>query len=43
MTIDWTPAPNWTRITSLDVHTAGEPLRIISGGFPSIPGETILE
>ena len=43
MTIDWTPPPDWTRITSLDVHTAGEPLRIISGGLPSIPGETILE
>ncbi len=43
MTIDWTPPPDWTRITSLDVHTAGEPLRIISGGLPSIPGGTILE
>ena len=43
MTIDWTPPSDWTRITCLDVHTAGEPLRIISGGLPFIPGETILE
>jgi trans-L-3-hydroxyproline dehydratase len=27
----------------LEVHTAGEPLRIITGGFPPIPGESILE
>ncbi len=43
MTIGWTPPPEWTRITSLDVHTAGEPLRIITGGLPEIPGTTILE
>jgi trans-L-3-hydroxyproline dehydratase len=43
MTRDWTPPPEWTRITTLDVHTAGEPLRIITGGFPPIPGSTILE
>ncbi|MFS0823835.1 proline racemase family protein [Bacillus sp. 1P02SD] len=29
--------------TSIDVHTAGEPLRIITGGIPPIPGKTILE
>jgi trans-L-3-hydroxyproline dehydratase len=39
----WTPPPGWTRITTLDVHTAGEPLRIITGGFPDLPGSTILE
>ena len=38
----WTPPDSWTRITTLDVHTAGEPLRIITGGFPSIPGDSIL-
>ena len=40
---DWSPPPDWPCITSLDVHTAGEPLRIITGGLPSIPGDTILE
>ncbi len=29
-------------ITSIDAHTAGEPLRIITGGLPPIPGDTIL-
>jgi trans-L-3-hydroxyproline dehydratase len=31
------------RITTIDTHTAGEPLRIITGGIPPIPGGTILE
>jgi trans-L-3-hydroxyproline dehydratase len=31
------------RITTLDYHTAGEPLRIVTGGLPPIPGETMLE
>jgi proline racemase len=30
-------------ITTLDVHAAGEPLRIVTGGFPELPGATILE
>ena len=28
--------------TSIDAHTAGEPLRIITSGVPFIPGDTIL-
>ena len=39
----WTPPPGWLRITTLDLHTAGEPLRIVTGGLPDIPGRTILE
>jgi trans-L-3-hydroxyproline dehydratase len=38
----WTPPEHWLRITTLEAHTAGEPLRIITGGFPEIPGDTIL-
>ncbi len=34
--------PDWIRVTTVDVHTGGEPLRIITGGFPPIPGETML-
>lgn len=40
---DWSPPADWIRITTLDVHTGGEPLRIITGGFPSVPGDTILK
>lgn len=29
--------------TTVDTHTAGEPLRIVTAGVPRIPGETILE
>jgi trans-L-3-hydroxyproline dehydratase len=38
----WTPRSDWTRITTIDAHAAGEPLRVITGGLPSIPGDTIL-
>jgi trans-L-3-hydroxyproline dehydratase len=30
------------RVTTLDYHTAGEPLRIVTGGLPEIPGDTML-
>ena len=30
-------------ITCIDAHTGGEPLRIVTSGFPPIPGKTILE
>ncbi|WP_245592088.1 proline racemase family protein [Clostridiisalibacter paucivorans] len=30
-------------INCIDAHTGGEPLRIITSGFPQIPGNTILE
>ena len=39
----WSAPAKWEKITSLDVHTAGEPLRIITGGFPDLPGDTILQ
>ncbi len=42
MNINWQPSDNWIRITSIDAHTTGEPLRIIIGGLPPIPGDTIL-
>jgi len=38
----WSPPDNWLRITTIDAHTEGEPLRIITGGFPDVPGDTIL-
>lgn len=42
MTTHWSPPAHWTRITAIDAHTAGEPLRIFTGGLPSFPGDTIL-
>jgi proline racemase len=39
----WVPPSHWHRITTIDAHTAGEPLRIITSGYPELPGKTILE
>jgi len=39
---NWQPPSHWTRITTIDAHTGGEPLRIITSGFPELPGDTIL-
>ncbi len=39
---DWVPPATFQRITTLDVHAAGEPLRVVIGGFPKLFGETIL-
>lgn len=30
-------------ITTLDMHTGGEPVRIVIGGYPEVPGPTILD
>ncbi len=37
------PAKAWTKIRTLDMHTGGEPVRVIIDGFPKIQGKTILE
>ena len=39
----WTAPSSWRRLTTLESHAAGEPLRIITGGIDPIPGATILE
>ena len=39
---DWQPPANWRRITTIDAHAAGEPFRVIIGGLPQLPGDTIL-
>lgn len=41
--IDWQPPDQWARITTIDMHTGGEPLRVIVDGLPSIEGRTVLE
>lgn len=40
---DWRPPERWMRITTIDLHTGGEPLRVIVDGLPPIEGRTVLE
>ena len=40
---NWRPPEHWTRITTIDLHTGGEPLRVIIDGLPPIEGRTVLE
>jgi len=40
--VSWEPPADWTRLSVIDAHTAGEPLRVVTAGFPELPGETIL-
>lgn len=39
---NWNPPGDWRRITAIDAHTAGEPLRVIVEGFPALQGDSIL-
>lgn len=39
----WEPPKHWNKITTIDMHTGGEPLRVITGGLPELKGNTILE
>lgn len=46
MELNWNqyvPAKDATVITTIDAHAAGEPLRIVTGGLPPLPGDTLLE
>ena len=38
----WAPPSDWVEIQVIDAHTEGEPLRVISGGYPDLQGDTIL-
>jgi trans-L-3-hydroxyproline dehydratase len=40
---NWRPPGDWTRVTTIDMHTGGEPLRVIVDGLPPIEGRTVLE
>src|SRR5436853_747875 len=45
MELNWgnyAPGKHTTVITTLDAHAAGEPLRIVTGGLPELPGASIL-
>ena len=39
----WNPPAGWLKISTIDMHTGGEPLRILVEGYPEIKGESILE
>lgn len=39
----WHPPAHWRRITTVEMHTGGEPLRVFTSGLPPLPGDTVLE
>ncbi len=39
----FTPPENWLSIRTIDLHTGGEPLRVIVDGFPALLGNSVLE
>src|SRR5436190_5823160 len=39
----WDPPAQWQKITTIEMHTGGEPLRVYTSGLPEIKGETVLE
>jgi len=41
--LTWEPPSHWTRIETIDMHTGGEPLRVITSGLPPLEGRTVLE
>ena len=41
--LNWTPPAHWTRIGTIDMHTGGEPLRVVLDGLPPIEGRNVLE
>lgn len=40
---NWKPNPEWLQIKTIDMHTGGEPLRVIMDGFPELKGNSVLE
>jgi proline racemase len=41
--LDWSAPPHWQKITTIEMHTCGEPLRVYTSGLPEIKGDTVLE
>lgn len=39
----WNAPEHWLQISTIDTHTGGMPLRIVTGGLPEIKGGTLLE
>jgi trans-L-3-hydroxyproline dehydratase len=40
--LNWQAPAHWQRISTIDMHTGGEPLRILVDGYPEIRGNSIL-
>ena len=40
---DFKPKKDWLQIKTIDMHTGGEPLRIIVDGFPELKGNSVLD
>jgi proline racemase len=40
---NFNPETGWICLRSIDLHTAGEPLRVILNGFPRLQGTNVLE
>jgi trans-L-3-hydroxyproline dehydratase len=40
---NWQAPEEWNRITTVEMHTGGEPLRVYVSGLPPIQGSTVLE
>ena len=38
----WEPDRKWLKISTIDLHTEGEPFRVVIEGFPDLLGDTIL-
>jgi trans-L-3-hydroxyproline dehydratase len=39
----FTPPEDWLQIKTIDMHTGGEPLRVIIAGFPELKGNSVLD
>mgnify|MGYP006287400557 CR=1 FL=1 len=39
----WRPPADWDKVSTIDMHAGGEPLRILVHGIPEVKGRTILE
>jgi len=40
---NWQPSGDFLRISTIDLHTGGEPLRVVRAGLPPLHGNTVLE
>lgn len=40
---EFLPPKTWMQIKTIDMHTGGEPLRVIVDGFPELKGNSVLE
>lgn len=41
--IEFNPPEDWLQIKTIDMHTGGEPLRVIVDGFPELKGSSVLD